>query len=210
MQELVDSFKEKLVSLGVEIHLGVELKAKPQGLVVYALPAYETANYLQQDDSDLSEALRSLPYLPLSSVTLGLSKLSRYIRGFGCLFPQPAQMRSLGVLFNNDIFENRGPDWTETWIVPLAGVEESELIDKVLEDRSRLFSNSETLKAQHHKVYQWPRALPLYGLQLERVLKMIAKRPEIYLVGNYLGRLGLSKMLDQCAEVAERLIKNER
>jgi protoporphyrinogen oxidase len=50
---------------------------------------------------------------------------------------------------------------------------------------------------------RWPEALPHYSTDLERVLTTLPALPrEVGLVGNYLGRIGLTGMVERAAQVA--------
>jgi protoporphyrinogen oxidase len=53
-------------------------------------------------------------------------------------------------------------------------------------------------------VTRWPNALPHYSIEFEKALTTLPAPPDnIALVGNYLGRIGLAKILERAAVVAE-------
>jgi protoporphyrinogen oxidase len=60
---------------------------------------------------------------------------------------------------------------------------------------------------------EWSEALPVYDLDLEDTLRegqaalQQLEACEIYLVGNYLGEIGLAKIMRLAADVAEKIAK---
>jgi hypothetical protein len=55
-------------------------------------------------------------------------------------------------------------------------------------------------------VTRWSRALPHYTIELEKILTDLPPPPKnIALVGNYLGRIGLAKILERAAFVADEV-----
>jgi protoporphyrinogen oxidase len=58
------------------------------------------------------------------------------------------------------------------------------------------------------RLTRWPSALPHYTIELERILTTLPAAPQnVALVGNYLGRVGLAKILERAAFVADDLGK---
>jgi protoporphyrinogen oxidase len=52
-------------------------------------------------------------------------------------------------------------------------------------------------------ITRWPAALPHYSIELERNLSTLPPAPpQVGLVGNYLGRIGLSGIIERAAAVA--------
>jgi oxygen-dependent protoporphyrinogen oxidase len=57
-----------------------------------------------------------------------------------------------------------------------------------------------------YRIHRWKNALPLYDVELEKVLRDLKKLPkDLYLHGNYMGGIGLSKILDRSKELAEEI-----
>ena len=53
-----------------------------------------------------------------------------------------------------------------------------------------------------YRITRWPEAIPHYTLELERNLPRIrGMRENVALVGNYLGQIGLAKILETAAEL---------
>ncbi len=179
--------------------------------VVVATNLHDAGLLLQNLKPSLSQDLLKLPRVSLQSATISYSGKSSRIRGFGCLFPQKENFESLGVLFNSDLFAKRGQN-SETWIFrDHLDVSSPLLIKKIEQDRLRL--DSTPINIDFCEIHRWPQSLPLYGVELEEFLKTYFPSrnfgsrvtDQIYLTGNYLGGLGLSKILNYNKRLAQVL-----
>ncbi len=124
------------------------------------------------------------------------------------MFPRGQGFRARGVLFNDCIFEGRGPAHSEAWIFggaldpDVVNLSDQELAQLIADERKRFFGADDS--ALDVRITRWPNALPHYSIDLERILTTLRPPPpNIALVGNYLGRIGLAKILERAACVAE-------
>ena len=117
---------------------------------------------------------------------------------------------ALGVLFNDCMFAGRSRYRSETWI--FGGAAEPDLLQATDEEltallqanHARLVGAAEPLLSAH--ITRWPRALPHYTLELERTLATLPPLPpHVTLVGNYLGQIGLAKILERAYQAAAQL-----
>lgn len=236
MQEFTEKCVQALQERGVKFHYSAEktlsdLQAEFDS-VVLATSARSASGILKDAAPELSGRLAGIPAVSLTAVTVASKSPTSRIQGFGCLFPEKEKFHSLGVLFNTDLFENRGGMNSETWIFKndFANVPDSEILEQIKADRKRLCD--EKFEIDYHQIVRWPQALPLYGLQLEELLetslfsisssdlKIPALRvaeqgarvresaKPLYLTGNYLGVIGLTKILNYNQRLARR-IQNE-
>ena len=116
--------------------------------------------------------------------------------------------RARGVLFNDSIFEGRGLSHAETWIfggaldADVVNLTDEEFAQLIASERKRFYGVRNEPLAVH--VTRWPNALPHYTIELEKILTTLpAPPPNVTLVGNYLGRIGLAKLVERAAIVAE-------
>lgn len=183
---------------------------------VIATNAWDAAEILKDHAPDTAALLKRVESLPIATATLFFKDGRRSIDGFGCLFPEAEKFNSLGVLFNSDIFENRAYSArSETWIlggVKLRNVTElsdKDIVSKILADRKRFANGEEPMSVV---IQRWPRALPHYTLELKEILEELnighgfycdGNGHSIYLTGNYLGAIGLSKILEYNKRLAE-------
>ncbi len=148
-------------------------------------------------------------------VTIAFGSPAAVINGFGVLFPRNQGFTALGVLANTSIFTHRGNHWNESWIMGganapsnLADLPDTEVLNLVLKDREKLLGVSDSPSRFH--VTRWPKAFVHYDLNLEESLPLTFLgspwEGKAFLTGNYLGSLGLSKMLDKSAKLANRIV----
>ncbi len=128
------------------------------------------------------------------------------------MFPRDQGFRARGVLFNTSIFDGRGPAHAETWIFggaldgKIIELNDDQIRETVLSDRERFYRKADSPLALH--ITRWPNVLPHYSVELERILASLPAPPSnIALVGNYLGRIGLAKILERAAYVVENIAK---
>jgi oxygen-dependent protoporphyrinogen oxidase len=208
MGQLIEELTEWLKRRGVQFHLGEKIDDL-NGPTVIATSAWQAAAILRRQSPDMAKILDGVDALPLISATLFFQSAPEQARGFGCLFPSDQKFNSLGVLFNTDIFERRGRGRSETWILggalhpELLGRSDEEVVALILDDRVRLFSRFD--RPVETVIQRWPRALPHYTVELKHALERIQLPDQVFLTGNYLGRIGLSRILELNSELAEKI-----
>src|SRR6185503_17734907 len=128
---------------GVEFRLDQEAP-KPAGQrTIVCLSAPAAANYLADFSPDISAQLSQVEMLSLVTATCFYDSAAAGLKGFGCLFPRDQGFRARGVLFNDCIFEGRGPAKAETWIFggaldrDVVNLNDEEITSTILEDRAR-------------------------------------------------------------------------
>ncbi|HEX7531357.1 MAG TPA: FAD-dependent oxidoreductase [Pyrinomonadaceae bacterium] len=212
MQQLVDGLCDYLDRAGVESVLNHEAKIAAGEPVVVCTSARGAAECLADVAPQLSESLRQVEMMPVVTATCQYDPAAAKLKGFGCLFPRSEGFRARGVLFNECIFAGRGPAHSETWIFggaldpAIVELSDQELMQLIATERERLYG-------EHHEAIgihltSWPQALPHYSIDLERILTELPAPPaNVALVGNYLGRIGLAKLIERAAFVAKEFPK---
>ena len=210
MQQLIDGLRDYLQSKGVEISFETDVISQNEKQSVVCLSASAAADYLRGVAPDVAAQLGSIEMLSLLTVTCFFDQVATQLNGFGCLFPRDQGFRARGVLFNTSIFEGRGPAHAETWIFGgaldgnIVELRDDEIRDTVLSDRERFYGRGDNPLAMH--ITRWPNTLPHYSVELERtLLQLPAPPPNVALVGNYLGKIGLAKILERAAYVIENV-----
>ncbi len=224
MGELITKLEDYLKQKGVQFFFGESLNLKElTSPLVLATPAYESAKILEFLDPRLSLELSKIEYLPMISTNVFFDKNASCLEGFGCLFPPDKSNTVLGVLFNHCIFEGRVKNSiSETWMMGGAFVKnrreflaqsDHEILTMVLDRRRLLLPSLRKKTTQdlmtevlHTKITRWEKAFPFYSVQLESILSGLESvNKNIILHGNYLGELGLSKILDRSNRIVEQL-----
>lgn len=210
MGEFVARLTERLQDRGTSIRLNAPVSRLDLTTpTVIATDVKTAARMLEAEAPDAHVALSAVETTPIRSATAFFERRPDDLDGFGVLFPRTAGVDALGVLFNSVIFAQRGERFrSETWIYgpdpSTPDVPASRLYDRIRSDRQTLVGRDDNPVALYEG---WTRAaLPVYGLavldarEAERALP-----PGVVLAGNYLGRLGVSKLLEVSTEAAARL-----
>jgi oxygen-dependent protoporphyrinogen oxidase len=206
MQQLIDGLYNYLIGAGVEF-LFNQRASQTDCPTVVCLSASSAADYVAGSAPEISEPLGTVEMLSIVTATCFYPPEAARLKGFGCLFPRDQGFRARGVLFNDCIFEGRGPAHAETWVFggaldpDVVNVSEREFIELIAAERERFYGRRDDSLDIH--ITRWPNALPHYTVDLERILTALPPPPSnIALVGNYLGRIGLAKILERAAVVA--------
>jgi oxygen-dependent protoporphyrinogen oxidase len=206
MQEFLDRLTSKLNEMRVRIHLNSRyLVSSAEVPHVICVSAMAVPEVVQTVAPSVSEEFAKVEMLPVVSVTVFYETARQKMEGFGCLFPEDQGFKALGVLSNTYIFENRGPDYSETWI--FGGTRSPEILNKgdieilslIQDERKKIFPSY--AEFSEFRLHRWPKGLPHYTVGLEKILDRVQLPKNLYLHGNYLGGIGLSKILTRTHEL---------
>ncbi len=208
MQQLIDGLRNYLQNAGAEFLFNHDAKIKPDEPAIVCTAARAAAECLADVGPQLSECLRQTEMMPVVTATFQYDPSAARLKGFGCLFPRNEGFRARGVLFNECIFEGRGPAHSETWILggaldpDIVKLSDQDLIRTICAEREKFYGQTDEALAIH--VTTCPQALPHYSIDLERILTTLPAPPaNVALVGNYLGRIGLAKLIERAAFVVK-------
>ena len=230
MQAIIDALVVFLKSKSVKIHYNSKVQVASLkhdfNFIVVASSLKDLKEIVNDESFNLSNDFDKTLRLDISTVTI-LPDQEKTIKGFGCLFPRTENFKALGVLFNTDIFANRGIKSSETWILPFVSNDSEVVKHAILNDRSRLHTcqtNFEVLKLQ-----TWPNSLPAYNNELltflnssnfknnkleftlpvfEQGARLAYPQNFVYVTGNYLGGIGLAKILDYNLRLSNKIKKD--
>lgn len=207
LQQLMTCTTEYLKKSGVSF-----VQSKVQDLNEIQSPKVVAVSFRDLGRLDSKLSLKRMSQLEIVRVTIGFKKPKHKIFGFGVLFPETEKMNSLGVLANSQIFENRGDFYNESWILggalhpEINKSSDAEILEKIRQDRLKLFGEVELWDLE--SVIRWPQAYVHYDLELEKWLESEPfKEKDYFVTGNYLGGLGLSKILKQNEILAKRIVE---
>jgi len=211
MGELITALHSALVARGVAFNMehAYVLESAPTHPHIVTTGAAAARELLAQADPQLARTLRSFDVSTMLTATLFFTE--KCLSGFGCLFPPVEQRRVLGVLINTDIFPNRSRDYAEeTWILggapgasasnaaQLVRMTDEALVDLIVEERASAFGKQE--RPVGYRITRWPEAIPHYTVDLELALPALERGGRnLFLHGNYMGHIGLAKILDRAA-----------
>lgn len=231
-QTITDALSERLgevLKLGVAVH-GI---SKNNGsfkvytsedtvdadVVIFASPAYASAEMLKDFDEELSGALSEIPYPHVSVVCFGYAKekVLHSLNGFGFLIPHKEDRNILGTLWDSSVFPNRASEGHVLLRSMVGGAQSPEI---AMLDNSRLIGTVfDELKPilglktdpDMVRIYRWDRAIPQYTLGHNRILNMIDNRlknyPGIYLTGNAYRGIGINDCVVNAFKLVDDMLK---
>lgn len=212
MVELINKMVESLKNAGTRFVFRSKFEM-PEYLttpLVIATSAWSAAELLKNGHPEISQVLQKCESLPLVRATCFYEPSDDDLQGFGCLFPMKQEFRSLGVLFDSCIFKGRSQKKrAESWILggamhpAVVAYDDREIIAAIGKDRERLTGRHQTPLEFH--VTRWQRAIPHYTTSWEKYLKTIQTKPPLFLHGNYLGDLGLSRLHARSRQLATQI-----
>ena len=202
MGQLIDALASHLRALGVKIYLNAstEIGARVSNHpIIVATSPREAIPFV---DPARATALKQIEMRAVTTTTAFFESTHQASMGFGVLFP-PGEAKFLGVLKNGFIFSNRGGPFSETWI--RAGVASEEtVLSELTDERLRVFGLRE--RPLESVQTPWPEGIPHYTLELERLIPILNTATDnVFLMGNYLGDLGVAKILERGSRWPERL-----
>ena len=210
MQQLIDGLACHLRKRDVGIRLNSQARLDGSTPAVICTSARDAAEILRDAAPEASRALSSIDMLPLVRITAFYPDEEPRQKGRGVLFPRGGEIRALGVLFSTNIFPERDGHYSESWIYGgavdrnVVDLGEDELAAMMDRDRERLCGRSVPPAAR--VVHRWNAALPHYDVTLESVrARGLALPRGVFLVGNYVGGIGVPMLLEQAATVADRV-----
>jgi oxygen-dependent protoporphyrinogen oxidase len=210
MQQLIDALEHRLRARGVGIRLNAAAAVNGARPAVICTSARDAAECLREAAPAASQALSTIDMVPLVRVTAFYPDEKAHQRRRGILCPRGSGIRALGVLFDRNIFPGREGQHCESWIY--GGAVDRDVVHLSEEALgAAMDGDREVLCGRHvapaaRLVHRWSAALPHFDLQLESVRARGFDLPKgLFLVGNYVGGIGVTTLVEQAAEVAERV-----
>lgn len=206
LQELIDSLFNACKAKYVQFHLNSEyhLESTPEYPTIIATAANHAGSIVEKIDTKLAKILKSVEMNSVVTATLFFDQWDHPFKGFGLLIPRQFKTTTLGILNNSFIFENRNKNYNETFIMggatsnELSNLTDQELLKLIAKDRQYLYQSKAKLLS--YQIFKWPKALPHYTTELENsliALKDHQMPKNIYLHGNYIDGIGLSKIFER-------------
>ena len=213
MGYIMQQLERKLIANGVVIQYSTlwtpELPSDHLVIATSLGEAIPILKKLKQDHN--AQALEKIEMLPLVSATCFFKQKPMNYIGFGILFPRDQSIRALGLLMNDVIYDRKAELHSETYIFggafdpDILQLTDDELRMQIQKDRNRIFKSQDLISEM--VVTRWPKALPHYTVEFEKCLNLLKPMLNTKLHGNYLGQIGLSRILEKSESLAEELAK---
>lgn len=207
MFSLIQALEKDVLAKGGVIRYDQNVTAIVKPMVI-ATSAASAASLARSEDPLLAKRLEGLKLSPVITMTAFYDQPNG-TKAFGCVIPRRFGVRTLGVLLNHAIFPGRDSRFGETWI--LGGAGDASVIDlkdqdlRNLQKKEREILFGKTDDPIDIVITRWPTGLPNYDLVLEDVLTDLSVPKGIWLHGNWLGGIGLSKILERSEHLAEKI-----
>ena len=202
VEKLIQRLEERNVKMITETSfLGKDFSIGDSQIL--ACSASAAAEILCEKHKRLAMTLQEVPYLPLGSVQLFTDE--SLVEGFAILFSEESKFLALGVLGDHLIFPGLIPTPSERWILggdrqgDICDLSDAQIEAQVERERRRLGA-----KGVIRKIFinRWRQVVPLYDVSHEERLENLVLPERVQLVGNYMGQLGLSGILERSCEIA--------
>jgi len=202
--------------------LQVNGEAVQADAVVLATEGWTAKTLIANLMPDARRALDEIhvPHVAVVAFGYGPEAVERTPRGFGALIQRGGGLRSLGVLWDTNLFAHRGPDGSILMRVMVGGrtdpeaaqLTDDELYTLVESELTRLFELTDPPTFRHIK--RWPLAIPQYELGhldltrrvREDLAQSNAQRPGLALAGNYLDGVAFAKAAASGWRAGERVV----
>lgn len=187
-------------------------------ILIFAIPAYNAGEVLQDLDPQISNLLKDIPYPPVTVVAFGMDKkkIKENTEAFGFLIPAKENRKILGTLFDSSIFTNRAPEGKillRTFVggaryPQLAMLDEGKLIDMVLSELKDILKIG--AEPEYIKIFRWQKAIPQYLVGHHKILEQLeihlSNHKGLYLTGNSYRGVSVNDCIANSFELANRII----
>jgi len=233
LAEIVEALEAKLA--GVEIRPGARvthLEANASGYVaaladgtslhadavILATPAFVTADLISNLDSQLSNTLKSIPYVSTATVSVAypLSDIPRPLDGYGYIVPRAEGRPILACTWTSTKFPHRAPDGYGLIraFIGRAGQEDildrsdDELLMRVRDELRAVLSI--TAPPMLLRIFRWPKAMPQYTLghldRLRGIEQRLAHHPGLFVAGNGYRGIGIPDCIASGEQAAQEAL----
>ncbi len=185
--------------------------------VVFATPAYVTAEILERLDPVLSDNLRKIHYVSTATVSLAFrrSEVTCALSGFGFIVPRSEGRRINACSWSSNKFGHRAPADSVLLRVFIGGVFAEDLAEK---DEDALIEIARQELAQIlgitatpilARAYRWRKSVPQYnighGVLVQEIERRLANHPGLYLAGAAYHGSGIPECIQRGAETAAKI-----
>jgi oxygen-dependent protoporphyrinogen oxidase len=185
--------------------------------VCLALPAYASAQLLDDLDASLAAELGSIPYASTATVNLAFRRadIPHPLDGFGFVVPFIERRKVIACTFSSVKFAGRAPEGYALLRAFVGGalqpemyaLDEEQMIAAVREDLRALLGIERAPLFTH--VEKWPRSMAQYHLghlaRVARIREHLRRFPSLQLAGNAYGGAGIPDCIRSGHAAAELL-----
>lgn len=197
----------------VRLESGESLQADA---IIFATPAFITADLIFNLDSQISTTLRAIPYVSTATVSLAyrLDNVPRPLDGYGYIIPRAEGRAILACTWTSTKFPHRAPEGFGLIraFVGRAGqegaldVDDDDLLELVHDELRRTLGI--TAPPVLHRIFRWPKAMPQYTLghldRLDVIEQRLAAHPGLFVAGNAYRGIGIPDCIGSGQAAADK------
>jgi len=193
--------------------------------IIFATPAFVTADLISTLDSQLSETLRAIPYVSTATVSVAypLTDIPRPLDGYGYIVPRAEGRPILACTWTSTKFPHRAPEGYALIRAFIGRAGQEEALDASEEELLALVREElrltlgVTAPPKLCRVFRWPKAMPQYTLgHLDRLVvieQRLAAHPGLFVAGNAYRGIGIPDCIasgeSAAAQAAEFLTNHQ-
>jgi oxygen-dependent protoporphyrinogen oxidase len=190
-------------------------------LVVFATPAFVTAELLRPIDPDLAASLERIRYVSTATVSFGFRKaeLGHSLQGFGFVVPRSEKRKIIACTWSSTKFDDRAPEGHALLRVFIGGAHAEHLVEQ--DDAALAEMAREEIRASMGisaqpvltRVYRWPKANPQYEVghqaRIAEVDRVAATHTGLYLAGGAYHGVGIPDIVQDAGRIADEILHLE-
>lgn len=186
--------------------------------VVFATPAYVTAELLRNADPELASALQRIRYVSTATVSLGFKRaeIDHPLDGFGFVVPRSERRKIIACTWSSTKFNLRAPEDHVLLRAFVGGAHAEELAERdddalagIVRAELRAMMGIEATPTLT-RVYRWHKANPQYEVgHQERVVsieRLVSRHPGLYVTGAAYHGVGIPDCIQDGARVADQIM----
>ena len=122
--------------------------------------------------------------------------------------PKQQMKEMLGVGLAADVSAQKIRNWSDEFLAHFLEAGNRSVMGEQPRAKTKRMGvlGAERSTVEGHRITRWPEALPHYTVDLERVLPQLqGMKNGVILIGNYLGDIGLARILERAARLPEEI-----
>ena len=190
--------------------------------VVFAAPAYETADLVEGIDPVLASKLRTIRYVSTATVSLGFkrSDINHSLNGFGFVVPHRENRKITASSWSSAKFDYRAPDGCALIRVFVGGARDEELAE--MDEAALVQLARQELSATMGitaipvlaKAYRWHKGIPQYEVghqaRIAEIDQIVASHSGWHLAGAAYQASGISGCIQSGVRVAQTIANKSK
>ncbi len=198
---------------------GIELQIEAD-VVVFATPAYITAELVKSINVDMAALLEKVNYPRMMVLHLGFDSkaVKRKHNGFGFMVPRSENKHFLSARYNSSLFNNRSPEGKAVFTLFVGGVQQDHLLNDdvdslihtVIAEFKEIMKISADPELVDYKI--WEHSIPQFDVGHQDIIDGLEffeqNTLNLHFVGNYRNGLSIADCIKGAKQTHGKLVKD--